>query len=184
VWDEDIGRWTGPYPVAVVDTAVVYRTNALLGHPWGRDFRLREAVSFARGPGGLAMAAGFSAAVAVGFAALEIGLVRKVIAEHLLPAPGEGPSEAARTQGFFVARIVGSTEGGSKVFGLVRGTSDPGYGETAKMLTESAVSLAKDGRIGLEGGVLTPASCMGMRLIERLRDAGMRFEAADTPLAS
>jgi short subunit dehydrogenase-like uncharacterized protein len=184
VWDEDIGRWTGPYPFAVVDTGVVYRTNALLGYSWGRDFRLREAVSFAPGPGGLAMAAGVSAAVAMGFAAVEVGVLRKVIAEHLMPAPGEGPSQAARTQGFFVARIVGSTEGGSKVFGLIRGTSDPGYGETAKMLTESAVSLAKDGRMGLEGGVLTPASCMGMRLVERLRDVGMRFEVADTPLGS
>jgi short subunit dehydrogenase-like uncharacterized protein len=49
------------------------------------------------------------------------------------------------------------------------------------MLTESAVSLAKDGdRIREEGGVLTPAACMGMRLVERLHDVGIRFDVSST----
>jgi short subunit dehydrogenase-like uncharacterized protein len=178
VWDQDVERWTGPYPFALVDTRVVRRTNALLGYPWGRDFRFREAMGFGRGPLGLAMAAGVSAAVPLAFAVLGVEPWRRAIAD-MLPVPGEGPSEAARARGYFVSRIVGATDGGGKVFGLVRGTGDPGYGQTAKMLTESAVSLAKDGdRIREEGGVLTPAACMGMRLVERLRDAGMRFEAS------
>jgi short subunit dehydrogenase-like uncharacterized protein len=179
VWEEDIGRWTGPYPPALVDRQVVWRTNALLGYPWG-DFRFHEAMSFARGPVGLAMAAGLSAAVAVGFAVLEVQPFRRAIA-GMLPAPGEGPSEAARAGGYFVSRIVGATGDGRKVFGIVRGTGDPGYALTARMLTESAVSLAKDGdRIRQEGGVLTPASCMGMRLVERLRDVGISFDVSST----
>ena len=47
------------------------------------------------------------------------------------------------------------------------------------MLGESAVCLAKDdGKTRKEGGILTPASCMGMRLVERLREAGMTFEVS------
>jgi short subunit dehydrogenase-like uncharacterized protein len=55
---------------------------------------------------------------------------------------------------------------------------DPGYGETAKMLSETAVCLALDG-LTAPGGVLTPASCLGTRLVERLRGAGMTFETTD-----
>ncbi len=57
----------------------------------------------------------------------------------------------------------------------VRGRSDPGYGETAKMISESAVCLARDA-VAKRGGILTPASCMGLPLIERLRGAGMGFD--------
>jgi short subunit dehydrogenase-like uncharacterized protein len=58
----------------------------------------------------------------------------------------------------------------------VIGTSDPGYGETAKMLGESALCLALEGgSLDSAGGVITPAAAMGMRLVERLRAAGMTF---------
>jgi saccharopine dehydrogenase (NAD+, L-glutamate forming) len=46
------------------------------------------------------------------------------------------------------------------------------------MLGESAVCLAKEAdKLEVAGGFWTPASCMGTRLIERLRaNAGMTFE--------
>ena len=56
----------------------------------------------------------------------------------------------------------------------VEGDMDPGYGDSAKMLAESALCLALDPLEG-PGGVLTPASAMGEALIARLRDAGLRF---------
>jgi short subunit dehydrogenase-like uncharacterized protein len=46
------------------------------------------------------------------------------------------------------------------------------------MLAESALCLAQDD-VPSEGGVLTPASCMGLRLVERLRRADMTFEVAE-----
>jgi short subunit dehydrogenase-like uncharacterized protein len=154
------------------------RTHALLGYPWGRDFRYREAMSFGRGAKGWLRAAGVSAGTALGVALLAVGPFRRVVAQRLLPGPGEGPSKEARDRGFFVSRLVGTLpDGKGKIFGTVRGDSDPGYGETAKMLSESAVCLAKDGdTVRREGGVLTPGSCMGMRLVDRLRAAGMTFE--------
>ncbi|MEL0216089.1 MAG: saccharopine dehydrogenase, partial [Gammaproteobacteria bacterium] len=57
----------------------------------------------------------------------------------------------------------------------VTGDRDPGYGSTAKMIAEAAVCLAKD-ELPSEGGVLTPAFCMGDALIARLtRSAGLQF---------
>ena len=52
---------------------------------------------------------------------------------------------------------------------------DPGYAATARMLAESALCLAFD-HVESPGGVLTPASSMGMKLVNRLRGAGMTFE--------
>ena len=50
----------------------------------------------------------------------------------------------------------------------ITGDQDPGYGSTSKMLSESAVCLARDD-IQTGGGVWTPASAMGAPL---LRDFG------------
>jgi short subunit dehydrogenase-like uncharacterized protein len=180
-WDADLAQWTGPFLMAAINTRVVRRSNALLGYAWGRDFRYREAMSFGKGAKGWFTAAGVSAGTTLGVAAVALGPVRRLVAKRVLPASGEGPAKAVRDAGFFVSRLVGTLEDGKgKLRGTVRGTSDPGYGETAKMLSESAVCLAKDGdAIRKQGGVLTPASCMGMRLVERLRDAGMTFDVEE-----
>jgi short subunit dehydrogenase-like uncharacterized protein len=179
-WDADLGQWTGPFVMAAINTRVVRRSNALLGYAWGRDFRYREAMSFGGGAKGWLRAAGVSAGTTLGIAAVAVAPVRRLVASRLAPASGEGPSKATRDGGYFVSRLVGTLpDDKGKLRGTVRGTSDPGYGETAKMLSEAAVCLAKDGgAIRKKGGVLTPASCMGMRLVARLRDAGMTFEVA------
>jgi len=66
---------------------------------------------------------------------------------------------------------------GARMHGTVTGVGDPGYDETAKMLGESALCLARDrDATRTEGGVLTPASCLGMTLVQRLRKQGMTFD--------
>ncbi len=183
-FDPDLDRWTGPFMMAATNARVVRRTNALLGYAYGRDFRYREAMSFGKGPKGWFSAAG-AAAGSMGFiTAAAIPPVRWLLAKAVLPAPGEGPSREKRESGSFAMRLVGTGESSNgsaptKVFGTVTGTQDPGYGATSKMLGESAVCLALDGDVPPDGGVLTPAACMGMRLVERLRGAGMTFDASE-----
>ncbi|HEY8088661.1 MAG TPA: saccharopine dehydrogenase NADP-binding domain-containing protein [Polyangiaceae bacterium] len=180
-WDRDLRRWTGPFVMAAINTRVVRRSNALLGYAWGEDFRYSEAMSFGAGAKGFLVAAAVSAGVAAAMGAVAVRPVRRALARRVLPASGEGPSRETRERGYFVSRLVGTLEGAKgKVVGEVRGQNDPGYGETSKMLSEAAVCLALDGgRTRSEGGVLTPASCMGMALVERLRAAGMTFTARD-----
>jgi short subunit dehydrogenase-like uncharacterized protein len=177
-WDADMETWTGPFMMAAINTRIVRRSNALLGYRYGRDFRYSECQAFAPGPRGFLQAAAMTSGVTAFLAAAALGPTRKLLASAL-PAPGEGPSKKQRDSGFFVVKLVGigAKENGARVrlLGTVRGVSDPGYGETAKMLSESALSLAQDPR-ETGGGVLTPASCMGMRLVERLRTAGMTFD--------
>lgn len=181
-FDADIGRWTGPFVMAAINTRIVRRSNALLGYAWGRDFRYSEAMSMPKGAGGFVGAAALAAGTGAFVGLAAIGPTRALL-RKMLPSPGEGPSKEARERGHFKVRIVGIGEAKNgapapKLLGIVAGDTDPGYGGTAKMLAESALSLAKD-RLDAEGGILTPASAMGTKLIDRLRAAGMTWEVGE-----
>ena len=178
-FDADLGLWTGPFLMAGVNTRVVRRSHALLGYPWGKDFSYSESMSFGEGLKGRATAAAVAGGLVGLMVAGAFGPTRKLL-EKRGPAPGEGPSEKQREEGFFRVRLVAKADKNGKPIvlrGMVEGKKDPGYGETAKMLGESATCLALDGaHLTSEGGVLTPASAMGTVLLRRLRAAGMSFD--------
>jgi short subunit dehydrogenase-like uncharacterized protein len=119
-----------------------------------------------------------TAGVGAALGAMAIPPLRRIAAKRAMPRPGEGPSKEKREAGSFESRFVGVLEGRrERIFATVRGVADPGYGETAKMVGEAALCLAFDKQsTRAEGGVLTPASCLGMTLVERLRRAGMTFQ--------
>jgi short subunit dehydrogenase-like uncharacterized protein len=159
----------------------VRRSNAILGWLYGRDFRYAEVTGFGGGLKGRMSATAMAAGVGGLVAALSFSPSRSLLRSFVLPDPGEGPDRAAREAGFFKASLHGRGRGGDgteiEMVAKVAGDQDPGYGATAMMVGESALCLARDGdAIADRGGVLTPAACMGRRLIDRLRAAGMRFE--------
>lgn len=178
--DPDLPGFTAPFVMAAINTRVVRRSNALLGYRYGRDFRYSEAQGFPLNARGLLTATGMTLGIAGFLAASMLSPTRALLQQRVLPKPGQGPDEAARKAGKFTVRLVGKGEHAGQPYVVraqVKGTSDPGYGETAKMLSESALCLALDGaQLSAPGGILTPASGMGMRLVERLRSAGMTFE--------
>lgn len=178
-YDPDIRRWTGPFIMAMVNSRVVRRSNALLGYPYGRDFRFTEVSRFGRGVNGRIEATAFALGFQAGMAAMAVGPIRKLLQTTVLPDPGEGPSREARESGYFRTILLGkipdaNSDAETWIKGTVIGRRDPGYGETAKMLGESALCLALDD-VAQQGGILTPAAAMGMTLVERLRAAGMTF---------
>jgi short subunit dehydrogenase-like uncharacterized protein len=175
-FDKDFDKWTSPFIMAVVNTRVVRRSNALLGFPWGEDFRYDEAVL---NPSRL-RATGSSVAGGVGMVALALGPTRK-LAQRFLPSPGEGPSRAQREAGSYEIFFHGThpTDRSKDMMVKVTGDMDPGYGSTSRMLGEAAVCLAKDD-LAVSGGFRTPASAMDGKLVERLRaNAGLTFEVID-----
>lgn len=181
VYNEDIGQWTGPFIMAVINEKVVRRSNALLGYPWGRDFRYNEVTPAGRGLPGALSATITSIGLALLAWVLSVPSLRKLLGRFLLPNPGEGPSRDVIEDNSFEVRLVGRVEMSESedetiVEGRVAAERDAGYGTTPWMLGESAMCLAK-GEIDtpLEGGVLTPASAIGTPLIDRLRDVGMTF---------
>mgnify|MGYP003402772788 FL=1 len=178
--DAGTGQWLGPFVMAGVNTRVVHRSHALLGRPWGPDFRYREATATGAGPLGAVKAGGLTAGVAAGTGLLAIGPVRNAAARYVLPKPGEGPSAQAQERGFFDIRFRGTTADGRTIDTSVTGDRDPGYGSTAKMLGEAAVALVDLDPGRLEGGIWTPSTAFGEDLVERLEaHAGLRFEVLD-----
>jgi short subunit dehydrogenase-like uncharacterized protein len=172
------GRWTAPFVMAAVNTRVVRRSNALMGYPYGKDFSYDERMRFPAGPKGLAIATGITGALGAFAAAMALKPTRNLLARTILPKPGQGPTREQREEGMYRIRMEGEgtdARGSSFVMTVrIEGDRDPGYAETAKMLGESALCLALDD-LPTKGGLLTPASAMGMTLLERLRKADMTF---------
>ena len=167
------GRWTGPFVMAPFNERIVRRSNALQGWAYGRELRYREVMAFGRGPLGPVLAAG----TGLGIAAVGLGLAvppTRALLDRVLPAPGEGPSERTRARGHFRTETTGTSTAGTRYRTTLVMQGDPGYAATSVMLGESALCLALD-EPASGGGVLTPASALGTRLVDRLRAAGARL---------
>jgi short subunit dehydrogenase-like uncharacterized protein len=174
-YDADAETWTAPFVMASVNTRVVRRTHALLGYPWGRDFRYHEAVRTGPGPAGWVRASSITAGLGGLVTAASFGWSRNLLEQFVLPKPGTGPDAAAREAGFFKLEQIGTL----RVRGRISGDRDPGYGSTSKMVAEAGVCLAMD-EPALPGGVLTPAAAMAESLLKRLEaNAGLSFEVRD-----
>ena len=85
---------------------------------------------------------------------------------------GSGPDEAKRERSWFTVDFVG--EAGDRTVRTRVSGGDPGYTETAKMLSESALCLLLDDNPPTAGQV-TPAQAMGEALLARLQAAGIEF---------
>jgi len=164
------GRWTGPFVMAPFNTRIVRRSNALQDWAYGRSFRYSETMSFGSSPVGPLLAAGTAAGVLGLGAGLGFGPSRAVL-DRVLPAPGSGPGEKARSAGHFHMEITAMTTSGARYRTTVAAKGDPGYAATAVMLGQSGLCLTLD-ELPEGGGVLTPATAMGELLADRLRSAG------------
>ncbi|MFJ6836329.1 saccharopine dehydrogenase family protein [Streptomyces sp. NPDC091209] len=162
----EVGAWALPLPT--IDAQVVQRSARALAR-YGPDFRYRHYAAVERLPIALGGVAGVSAV----FAAAQLPPARRWLSDRI--KPGEGPSAARRAKSWFSVRFVGEG-GGKRVFTEVSG-GDPGYDETAKMLAESALSLALD-ELPKTSGQVTPVVAMGDALLERLGAAGITFRVA------
>jgi short subunit dehydrogenase-like uncharacterized protein len=176
-YDEEYDSWIAPFVMAAINTRVVHRSNAMTGNNYGTDFLYEEAMVTGKDGRGKRMAR----ATAWGMNAFMVGLaippVRWLLENHILPKPGEGPSEKEQLEGEYDLRFFGKTSAGDKIKCRVTGDRDPGYGSTAKMLAQAAACLAQDVPEGAVGGFWTPASILGDKLIERLREhAGLTFD--------
>jgi short subunit dehydrogenase-like uncharacterized protein len=176
-YDNVYGSWIAPFVMTGINTRVVHRSNAMSNNSYGAEFQYEEAVVTGQGAKGKRMAR----AATWGVNALMVGLavppLRWLLETVVLPKPGDGPNEKAQLEGSFDLVFLGSTAKGDTIGCRVTGDRDPGYGSTAKMLSQAAACLAKDVPAEVAGGFWTPATIFGDRLIERLEaHAGLTFE--------
>jgi short subunit dehydrogenase-like uncharacterized protein len=169
--EPDVGGWVVPVPT--IDPQHVLRSARALER-YGPDFGYGHYIVLNKLP----IVAGFALGAGAVVAAAQLPPARKLLLK--LKDPGEGPSAEQRAKSWFKVRFVGTApDSGSRVVTEVSG-GDPGYGETAKMLSQSALCLAKD-ELPDVAGQTTPAVAMGQALIDRLVKAGIRFEVTEGP---
>ncbi len=165
-----VRRWVAPAPT--IDPAVVRRSAKLVPDAFGGDFSYHHYMQTKNFAQMVSLVAGVGSIAALA----QIGPTRRLLLR--MRTSGDGPNRSQRERNWFKVVFVG-TRGHERVVTRVCG-GDPGYGETSKMLAESALTLvhARD-QLPLQGGVVTPASALGTHLITRLQTAGIVFEVLD-----
>jgi saccharopine dehydrogenase (NAD+, L-glutamate forming) len=164
-YDRAVGKWVLPFPS--LDPQVIARSARALPE-YGPDFTYSHFVALSNP----ATAAGIALGAGSMFTLAQLPPTRALL-QRLRPS-GSGPSPEQREKGWFRVRFVGEGADGSRVRTEVAG-GDPGYGETSKMLAESALCLAHDD-LPPAAGQVTTAVAMGAALRERLQRAGITFE--------
>ena len=155
----------------------VPRALAAAATKHGVEFKYEEAVLTGKGSSGKRKAKAAHWGVNALMFGLAVPPIRWLLETAVLPKPGQGPSEKAQLEGMFELVFHGSTAKGETIRCRVTGDRDPGYGSTAKMLSQAAACLAKDVPDDVPGGFWTPATILGDKLIKRLEaHAGLTFE--------
>ncbi|BBX15779.1 enoyl-ACP reductase [Mycolicibacterium duvalii] len=175
------GYWVGAFAMALPNTRIVRRTNALLDYPYGRRFEYAEQMSVGRSiaaPVAAAMATGGNVAT-MGLGSRFLNRVPRGLLERVLPKPGTGPNEQTRERGHYTVETYTTTSGGARYRATMSQQGDPGYKATSVLLAESGLALALDrDKLSDLHGVLTPAAAMGDALLERLPAAGVSLEVS------
>jgi short subunit dehydrogenase-like uncharacterized protein len=156
-------------PVPTIDPQVVLRSARGLDR-YGPDFSYSHYIVAGR----LRSLALLMGGASAGIALAQLKPTRSLLLK--LKAPGEGPSPEERARSHFRVLFIADT-GDRRLLTEVSG-GDPGYGETSKMLAESAMCLAFD-ELPERAGQLTTAVAMGDKLLARLQSAGIEFKVLD-----
>lgn len=149
-------------PLRSIDPQIVASSARALDR-YGPDFSYSHFVAVANP----VTAAALTDAMAGTFALAQLPATRKLV--RWLRPSGAGPTAEQRRKGWFRVRFVGEG-GGRRVLTEVAG-GDPGYGETSKMLAESALCLANDVLPALAGQAARVADVdrLTLHLKEELR---------------
>lgn len=163
--DSELGGWLAPMPT--IDPAVVLRSARALeaygpAFHYGHYLRSKSLAKLLLGAG----------AVGALVAGAQISPLRRGLLK--LRASGDGPDPTTRERSWFQVLFRARCADHQVVCRVSGG--DPGYDETAKMLSETLMGLALDTGYPLDSGVVTPVMALGERLLERLQAAGMTFE--------
>ena len=153
-YDESVGKWAAPFIMATINTKNVHRTNFLLGHPYGADFKYDEMVLTSPGEIGEKAAHAVAEMLKNPFGAKP-------------PKPGEGPTNEERENGHYDVLFIGEWPDGKTIRYGVKGRYDPGYGSTSRMIAETGIALLD---CQAEGGVSLPGALLGEALVQRLQD--------------
>ena len=185
------GQWLAPmFPSPYLNPPVVHRTAALLRDSddpiFAPDFAFREGTATeATVPRPAASAAAVSLSVmtaGMGVLGRIPDRVRRPVADWLLsvgPKSGDGPRPEDLDAWSYRLDIQATDARGARLDAIVDADGHPGYKSTATMIGEAALALADDTSGVPDGaGFLTPATALGLGVLDRMEEAGVRFRLA------
>lgn len=165
-----VRRWAIPMPV--VDPHIVKRSARHLPKDYG------EAVAYGQyyTVGSLWKLIRLVGTISMVFVLVRFDSTRNWLFRKF-PA-GTGPSPEKRKASRFEVRVIGTTE--KEQVETVFSGGDPGYDDTAKMLSEAAFTLKDRIAAGrLVPGVRTPVEALGQELVDRLKLQGLHITTSD-----
>ena len=176
-FDSTLSKWVAPFVMAVINTRIVRRSNALSDYAYGENFQYSEVTALGTKFSQRAAARAMNVGLGMMVVTMAFGWGRSLLSNLVLPKPGQGPKVDPNDPGMYDLLLLGKTDSGDELKVQVTGDSDPGYGSTSKMLAEAAICLAKDNPI-TKGGFWTPATALGDSYLNRLQEkAGLSFTA-------
>lgn len=182
------GAWLAPMvPSPFINPPVAHRSAALLRA--GGDTTFSPAYRYHEGmttsgtvPGALAPLAATGLATfqaGFGLVARAPGFVRSLVADAALrvgPQAGDGPAAEDLDSWSYRLDVRATTVGGHTADVTVEALGHPGYKSTATMVGEAALILADATAPVPSGtGFLTPATALGVDVVDRFAEAGTRF---------
>lgn len=166
-YEKAINKWALPMPV--IDPWIVARTAQYRNQVFGNDFQYAQFLALPKLP----QVVGLVGTVGLMAAGAQLKPIRNMMLQYR--KSGEGPSPEQREKSYFKVVFIGKSET-KTVMTKVSG-GDPGYTETSKMLSETALTLLENlGKLPIAGGILTPCGALGNLLIEKLIAKGISFE--------
>jgi len=100
-------------------------------------------------------------------------LMRRLLISYI--PSGSGPNREKREKHWFNIKFFGKGKDKSIITTVSGG--DPGYGETAKFISEMALCIIINrDKLNINKGIITPAMCAPDLMIDRLKNAGIIFK--------
>jgi short subunit dehydrogenase-like uncharacterized protein len=188
-FDKNRGVWMAPmFPGYFLNPPVIHRSCALLtehDQGYGPDFYYRESVDVS----GMTKNAFAQRLVAWVISVSPRNMLKQIQGGSALSAlltkvvlrgnsnTGEGPREDLLDKFQYRIDIVARCADSDEAHVRVMGQGNPGYRSTANMVTEAALALARDkAELPKVYGIVTPATGLGLAVIERMKRAGLTFE--------
>ena len=159
-------KWALIFPV--IDKYIVIKSSKNL-NGYGKKFSFNEYILFNN------RIQIFTLIISLFFIGLlsKIKFFRKILMK-IIPS-GSGPNKLKRETHWFNIKLFAKSENKSIITTIKGG--DPGYGETAKFISEMGLCIINDyDNLNLKKGVITPAMCGGDLMIKRLQKSGIIFK--------
>lgn len=168
-----LGRWAAPFLMAPVNEWIAARSRALMGSGSTPPYREHLLVR------GRLKAHSMAALLSLTNHMLASKAGRAIL-RRFGPAPGEGPTRESISGGFARLTLVAGPLDAPTHMQSFHWAGDPSNRITTNCLVQTGIALAAGEATG--GGVLTPASALGLGLLKRLKTIGaVSYSPVETP---